>query len=167
MACSLIGISANTPCFDACTSYEHAARQMSALSIKQPFASLVVFGIKPLEIRSRQTHYRGQIVVCASRQPYPGMMHHPERQGVILPAVDYVRDMGELAPVGQAVGMVDIVGCRPMRPEDAELALVDYRPGLWAWELANPVEIDPFPVVGQLGLFKVNAGQIRVKTGLK
>lgn len=78
----------------------------------------------------------------------------------------YIDRMGELALFGKAIGIVDIVGCRPMVPEDADAALVQYIPGAYCWELANPVEIDPFNVTGQLGFFKVPAEKVKFKFGL-
>ena len=42
-----------------------------------------------------------------------------------------------------------------MTPEDATAACVEYRPGHYAWVLANVQPIDPFPVSGRLGIFDV------------
>lgn len=163
MACSL----AMMPTIDACSPYERQFQHTHALSIKQPFASLVVYGMKTLEIRSKQTHIRGRVLICSCLKPYPDGMYHPERRGQFIPnAGEYCTELGELALYGHAIGMVDIVGCRPMVPADFDKALVDYRPGLFAWELANPVEIEPFKVTGQLGFFKVPSNQIRVRSGL-
>lgn len=164
MACSF----ANTILsIDACTPYEQDVKYTHALSIKQPFASLVVFGMKTLEIRSKQTHIRGRVLICSSLKPFVDGMYHPERPGQFMPtATEYLDELGELALYGHAIGMVDIVGCRPMVPSDFNKALVEYRPGLFAWELANPVEIEPFPVTGQLGFFKIPSTKIRVKSGL-
>lgn len=39
---------------------------MKALSIKEPFASLVSLGIKRIETRSWKTNYRGEIYIHAS-----------------------------------------------------------------------------------------------------
>lgn len=152
---------------DACSPYERQFDHTHALSIKQPFASLVVFGIKTLEIRTRKTNIRGRILICSSLKPFVDGMFHPERPGHFLPnAGEYVSELGEFALFGHAIGMVDIVGCRPMEKNDFKKALVEYQPGLFAWELENPVEIVPFKVTGNLGFFKVSSNQIRVKSGL-
>jgi hypothetical protein len=42
---------------------------MYALSVKQPFASLMVSGVKTIEWRSRPFKYRGPLVICASKSP--------------------------------------------------------------------------------------------------
>ena len=39
---------------------------MKAISIKQPFASLIAYGIKDIENRTRKTNYRGKVYIHAS-----------------------------------------------------------------------------------------------------
>lgn len=39
---------------------------MKALSIKQPWASLIAHGIKDIENRTWRTHFRGKIYIHAS-----------------------------------------------------------------------------------------------------
>ena len=153
---------------DACSCIEPQFKHMNALTIKQPFASLVVFGLKTLEIRSRKTHIRGRVLICSSQKPFVGGMFNPENVGEYIDDADeYVRRMGNLAVHGYAIGMVDIINCRPMQPNDFKHSFVKYTPGMFAWELANPVEIEPFQVTGQLGFFKVPANLVRIKSGLK
>lgn len=46
-----------------------------ALSVKQPYAQLLIEGSKYIEVRSRNTTYRGDLLLCSSRKPeFPGMM---------------------------------------------------------------------------------------------
>lgn len=40
---------------------------MKALSVRAPWAGLIASGEKSLEIRSRRTHYRGELLICQSR----------------------------------------------------------------------------------------------------
>ena len=50
-----------------------------------------------------------------------------------------------------ALGIVDVVGCRPMTREDLVAACCeDYEDEMYgfAWELANPREVVPVPVKG-------------------
>lgn len=165
MPCVMPGVS-----IDACSTYnsERSFVNMAALSIKQPFASLVVYGLKTLEIRSRRTTHRGKLLICSSLKPYPdGMLNPNNRDQYIERAVDFLPQLGAPVLYGHAIGLVDVVGCRFMTPDDAKLALVPYRPGAYAWELANAVEIEPFPVSGQLGIFTVLASKIKIKYGLK
>jgi len=41
---------------------------MKALSIRQPWAGLIAAGVKTIETRNWRTGYRGQLLICASRQ---------------------------------------------------------------------------------------------------
>jgi hypothetical protein len=40
---------------------------VKALSVRAPWAGLIADGTKTLEIRSRLTHYRGELLICQSR----------------------------------------------------------------------------------------------------
>ncbi|MFN5288139.1 MAG: ASCH domain-containing protein [Planctomyces sp.] len=40
---------------------------MKALSIRQPFASLIAAGKKTVELRTWYTHYRGPLLICAAK----------------------------------------------------------------------------------------------------
>ena len=60
-------------------------------------------------------------------------------------------DNGKRLPVGVALGIVDVVGCRPMTRKDLVAACCeDYEDEMYgfAWELANPREVVPVPVKG-------------------
>lgn len=126
---------------------------MKALSIRNPYAQLIIQGYKPFEIRSRPTKYRGDILVCASRQKvFWYAVHNPNyRYNSIMKGVDDL-----YKHCGFAIGIVRIVDCRPMTPEDAEFAFCKYEPGKWAYVLEDPRCINPFDVCGNLGFFNVD-----------
>lgn len=115
---------------------------MKALSLWPVWAGLVREGLKTLEIRSRPTHYRGRLLICSSRRP----------------AYDNV-------PCGSAICTVELVGCRPMLPGDEARAGVAYRPGAWAWELADARAVMPVPVKGALGFYAVDDRLIKPLAG--
>lgn len=102
---------------------------MKALSVRQPWASLIAEGRKTIELRSRRTRYRGPVLICASKH----------RQGC--------------GPKGVALTVVELVDCRPATPEDRDAACCDPSPGEWAWVLSDARIIDPLPIRGALGLF--------------
>jgi hypothetical protein len=123
---------------------------MKAISIRNPFAQLIVHGYKPLEIRSKPTYYRGDILICASKtRVYWHELLHPK--GVILTG-DFD---SYYASTGYAIGIVTIADCREFMEEDEPLAWRKYEPNLFAYVLENPRKIKPFPVAGNLGLFNV------------
>jgi hypothetical protein len=52
------------------TSNKMQDKTIKALSLKQPFATLLVNGKKRIEIRTWNTNYRGRFWVQASKTPY-------------------------------------------------------------------------------------------------
>ena len=42
---------------------------MKAVSVKQPWASLIAEGNKTIETRTWPTNYRGDLLICASKKP--------------------------------------------------------------------------------------------------
>ena len=119
------------------------------LSVRQPWAGLVVLGEKRIECRSWPTRYRGRILIHAGLRP-------AETSAAL---VDAVPDHSEpiLQVRGAIIGYVDLIGCRPATPEDGAAALCRVPEGWFAWLLNRPVHLqEPFPCRGRLGLPTVN-----------
>lgn len=113
---------------------------MYALSVKQPFASLIAVGEKTVEWRSRVWNYRGPVVICASKSPK--WRTHGKEPG----SKAYL-------PTGAAICIVDMVDCRPITRKDLYAACCeDFRgkPDGYAFVLENPREVEPVEVKGQL-----------------
>jgi hypothetical protein len=105
---------------------------LPALGVRQPWAELIVRGIKTLEVRVVPTNVRGTVYVYASKTPAVGeLVRATERK--------YAVDMRDLRR-GVIIGTVDVVGCRPCTAEVAAAACVpaDQLRGRYGWELANP-----------------------------
>jgi len=90
-----------------------AMKRLRALSVRQPFAELIMRRKKRFEYRSRATNVRGRVYVYASLNPRPWMDWRTLK-------ADWT------VPIGVVIGTVEIVGCRPSR-----------RWG-FAWELRSP-----------------------------
>lgn len=106
---------------------------MKALSVRQPWASMIAAGQKTIEVRTWRTNYRGPLVICASAKPH-----------------------GDL-PTGIVTAIANLVNVRPITHYDASSACCDVDPSTeFAWMLADvrPVEFIE-PVKGQLGLFSL------------
>jgi hypothetical protein len=143
---------------------------MKALSIQQPWATLVVQGCKHIETRTWPTYYRGPLLIQASsrfRKPQWDLCREPPFQECLAAAgVQRLRDL----PLGCVVGTVNLIDCVPVSDLGDELELRercfgDFRDGRYAWLLADPLACTPCRCVGQLGLFDV-ADEIFSKTGL-
>lgn len=103
-----------------------------ALSIRQPWAELIMSGIKTIEVRSTATHKRERVHVYASQT-----RAHPEAEEMVR--LRYHLDVGAL-PRGVLVGTVEIVDCRPVAPSDSTGAAFTIHRGdsSFGWHLANP-----------------------------
>lgn len=96
---------------------------MKILSIKQPWAALIVAGVKDVENRTWPTRYRGVVIVHASQRADDINDEQFERRfRVRIPA--------EL-PLGGIVGMTEIVDCVKDHPSKW------YAPGHYGFALAN------------------------------
>ena len=104
---------------------------MKALSIKEPWISLIANGEKTIETRTWRTAYRGRILLVGSKKP-----------------------VGKFS--GLAACTAKIVDCRLMNKGDAEAAKCPYIPGLYAWMLEDVKKLEsPFPVKGSLGIYEI------------
>jgi hypothetical protein len=96
---------------------------MKILSVRQPWASLIVSGVKDVENRTWPTKYRGPVLIHSSRRVDDVTSGDIERRfGVLLPP--------EL-PLGGIVGMTEIVDC--VKPHASRW----YAFAHWAFVLTN------------------------------
>ncbi len=102
-----------------------------ALSIQQPWAELILQGIKTLEIRAMPTRIRGPVYLYTSRQ----FSRLPSAREAVS---SYNLERTSL-PRGVIVGTVNILDCRPAVPNDSGMACVpaDVIAGNFSWILGN------------------------------
>src|ERR1043165_2528646 len=136
---------------------------MKAITILQPWASLIVFGQKQIETRGWQTKRAGRLLIHAGKtfspfaqelcttEPFRSCLH-----------VHGIKSPSDLAPMlGKIIGVVEVVDCIPTESleeslSERERAFGDYRPGCWGWLLKNPTPLaTALPQRGALGLFEV------------
>ena len=105
---------------------------MRALSIRQPWAELILLGHKIIEVRSRRTHLRERVFIYAGFNRI-----EPHEEARI--AQEYGIDVDGL-PRGVLVGTVEIVGCLPLQISDSKGACFEIAEthGFYAWLLARP-----------------------------
>ena len=111
---------------------------MKALSVQQPWASLIADGYKTIEVRSWATKHRGPLLICTSARP------------------KIVMDDGTVLPCGQALALVDVIDCRPFGKrgdltkscmDGMGIKLADVEGHAWILENIRPIA--PFPSEGQ------------------
>lgn len=150
---------------------------MKALTIKQPWASLVALGEKRFETRSWQTHYRGPIAIHAGKTIDKEACNVTEIIGALLKhGIKCYNDL----PTGSVIAIAELVDCHKIRHDyypynEEEMAVTenglvikddeywfgDYTPGRFAWELTNVRFLDkPIPAKGQLNLWNWTGGII-------
>ena len=117
---------------------------MKALSIRQPWAWLVVNGYKDIENRTWSTSFRGRIYVHTGQRmvddDYPEQREYMTRAGIVIPS--------RLAR-GAIVGEVTIAGC-------VDESASPWFCGPYGFILEDPVTYsEPVPCRGQLGFFAV------------
>lgn len=114
----------------------HPDPNLIALGIRQPWAELILRGIKTIEVRSLGTQLRGPIYLYTGKQfaDIAAAETMLRRHGI---------DRDELT-LSRLVGTVEIVDSRPCTPADARAACVpaEVLHGKQAWCLANPVRLE-------------------------
>ena len=107
--------------------------ELDAISIKQPWASMIADGRKTIEARTWTTPARKGVLLCSSASP-------------------------AIYPAGFAIAVIDIVECRPFVRADEDAACIAHIPNMYAWVIANVRRINPIPAKGRLGFFRVEIG---------
>lgn len=135
---------------------------MKAISLWQPWATLIAIGAKHFETRSWATNYRGQLAIhAAKRSADPDEWH--EAINMALSEAGYGW-YGQRLPYGCIVCTVTMVGCLPTeqvihRPYFKSIAAIerhfgDYSPGRFAWHLDAQVPEDNIPARGSQGFWE-------------
>ena len=128
---------------------------MKALSIRQPWAGLIVSGFKDIENRTWSTNVRGRIYIHASATwaviPTGVIQVVAERLSIRYGiAEDYLVNQLKPPQRGVIIGEVDIINC--VRASESE-----WFDGPYGFQLGNPVVYQqPIPYKGRLGFFEVN-----------
>ena len=120
-----------------------------ALSVKQPWADLLTcvsfrdesgeyHAEKTIEVRTRNTNYRGDLLICASAKPeLPGRLS------------------------GVTCGFVELYDTKPVEeftPEDWAATCIpeDQRPRTgYGWMVRNPRRVVEMPIKGALGVYNL------------
>jgi hypothetical protein len=120
---------------------------LKGLSVRQPFADLIVSGLKPIENRQWRTNYRGVVYIHAGKLPHIMTREEIEQCfGVRL----HDRPLCYGAIIGRAT-LIDIVEAHDSHSFT----------GPYGWIFDNPEPLDkPVPMKGRQGLFTFTFGEI-------
>lgn len=121
-----------------------------SLTVKQPYADDlvtpaykndgIVYGVKTIEVRSKNTKHRGDLLICSSKSPEMA----GKQSGVTLGFVDlyHVKPISEFTPD-------DWDNTRIPINERSKI-----KKG-YGWLMRNPRRVIEFPVIGQLGIYNL------------
>lgn len=129
-------------------------QELRLLSVRQPYAFLLVAGKKQFETRSWRTHYRGWVAIHAGLQLAPGGMR------ALRDLWRRCQFIGEAPPFtrGAIVGLARLDAVSPttdsrLRPTRRERLLGDWTDGRFAWRMSMPMGLrKPIPYRGRLGI---------------
>ncbi len=153
---------------------------MKALSLTQPWATLIAIEAKRYETRSWQTFYRGQLAIHAAKGLGPvggkrGLVEtcgeEPFRDVLNAYAQEYLKTHSglkslvddALMPLGAIVATCSFTACWPTeelrdKMSAQELAFGDFSDGRFMWRMINVWKLPrPIPCKGALGLWEIPA----------
>ena len=117
---------------------------MKALSLKQPYAELVVSGKKTIELRKWKTNFRGEFLIHASKSVDTNAM---ERFG-----------FSDL-PLGCIVGRARLLEVKEYKTDEEHIADKDKHLassvwGKYGFVLCDVVRVEPTPAKGKLNFWE-------------
>ena len=153
---------------------------MKALTLFQPWATLVAMGEKRIESRGWATKYRGPLIIHAGKQD---KFINPKNGNYILGAnpfniLNLLRIDQDALPLGSIVAICNLIEVKEVDQEDwtparygwkygahewpgtyQEYKLGDYRPGRFMWFLDDIRPVGLIPYQGKQGLWEYNIDQ--------
>lgn len=126
---------------------------MKVITIKQPWATLIVEGYKRFEFRSWKTNYRGDILIHAGK-------------GIDKEAMERLKKyLPDEIPIGKIIGKATLTDCVPMSKDFADMLSKENNDIYtthsfsrnYGFKLKNVEKLDnPIEIRGQLGLWNYN-----------
>ncbi|MBT7015633.1 MAG: ASCH domain-containing protein [Anaerolineae bacterium] len=121
---------------------------MKALNVDQPWAELIIQGIKTIELRKKRTSHRGILAIRATKTVLKARCHN------------FNLDPDVLAQ-GAIIGTVELVGLIEMTLENFHILRDQHLSGMlvpgtwkWGWQLENPKYLlEPIPCSALPGMF--------------
>ncbi len=126
---------------------------MKVLTIKQPFAQLIVEGYKEYEFRTWKTKYRGEFLIHAGKS-------------IDKEAMERFKSLNLKCETGKIIGKCKITDCIPIDDSFKELLRkkdpIVYKGAInketkeYAFKLENIEKIKPIPINGKLSFWEYN-----------
>ncbi|MEK6890851.1 MAG: ASCH domain-containing protein [Nanoarchaeota archaeon] len=120
--------------------------KMKVLSLKQPYAELILQGKKKIELRNWNTHFRGEFLIHASK----------------ISDAEAMRKFNfNTLPLGGIVGKANLLDVKLYKNylehgKDKDLHLASSSWGNFGFLLENPIRLNFKPLKGQLNFFDID-----------
>lgn len=129
---------------------------MKAISILQPWASLIAIGVKHIETRTWKTDYRGALAIHASKG------FRDEARSLCFDPT-FARYIRFPLPLGCIIAICRLGEVYPISASDwipsKERPFGDYTPGRYGWMLEDIHALaEPIPIKGRLRLWDWDEG---------
>jgi len=117
---------------------------MKAISVRQPWANMIMNGEKRYEYRSWSTDHRGDLLICSSGSPkFEGMLS------------------------GHALCIVNVTDVIKVTRANyrslGQLVAPSYNEKLYAWKLEDVRVVKPFPIKGKLNFYYIDDELIKIE----
>lgn len=150
---------------------------MKAITIKQPWATLIALGLKEFETRSWATKHRGPIAIHAGKSIDKEAFNEPTiYSALVKTGIESLIDL----PTGAVIAIANLTECHKITSdyysmyeqesagtdkghliEDDEWWFGNYEEGRYAWQLSDVQAIEPVLAKGQLSLWNWDEGSNR------
>lgn len=126
---------------------------MKTLTVKQPWASLIIEGIKDIENRTWKTKFRGTVLIHSSAKSVgcdiQKILTQEQYNSLPFPKITHEKICDESYPFSSIIGSVEIIDCvinhesiwaekTPIDPHTGEIHL----PPIYNWVLSNPIKFE-------------------------
>jgi hypothetical protein len=124
---------------------------MKILSVRQPWAWLIVHGYKTVENRSWRTAHRGRLYIHASLTVDTAAIERTVTQCIADGEPLTAAELAEIHTTGAIIGYVTVTDCtRTPTGDDRNW----HNPPSWALVLRDPIALpQPIPAKGKMGIF--------------
>lgn len=140
--------------------YLHHSKRFRAVTLSQPWATLLALGVKTVETRAWTTAYTGPLLIHAARKLPEGAIDLLTDPVVFDLLRRHGVRRGSDLPLGKIVGYGILAGCQKIDEDYAapaadtlEALLGDYTVGRHVWQFRHLQPLAPIPATGYLGLW--------------
>ena len=140
-------------------------REYKALSVWEPWASLIARGKKTIEMRSWSTPHRGPLIICSAKN----------KSKPVMEAIESYKEAKTIPPFfrplfGKTLALANLVDCRVLTNEDRDACcmvgagfdLEDPENKTYGWILEDVKALTPEDVTVEQGLFSVWTSPLKI-----